>query len=212
MHAAVLLVSLSFWRKWRCRRSAAGAARRRRCCSCRCRRGASGVFVGHRGCGSHAAVLLVSLSLRARWRGRRSDAGEKRTRRRCFCRCRHGASGVVVGRSLVRGAGGAAPLVFVVLAQVACSSVGRGCGAHAAALLVLLSSGGKWRGHRSLACAARRRRCCSCRCRRGAGGVVVCRPQVRSARREAALFYVDSAHVACSSVGRGCGSHAAELL
>jgi len=235
--AALLLVSLSFWRKWRGHRSAVGAARRRRCCSCRCRRAASGVVVGRprvrragggaarvvvvwaqvawssvgRGCGAHAAVLLVSMSSGGKWRGRRSAAGAARTRR-CFSRRRcFGASGVVDGRRRVQRARGAPARFVVVGRQVAWSSVGGGCGAHAAVLLVSLSFWRKWRGHRSAVGAARRRRCCSCRCRRAASGVLVGRPWVRRARHAAARFLVVGGQGSWSSVRRTCGAQAALL-
>jgi len=170
--------------------------------------------------------------------GRRSAAGAARTRRNYLCRCRRGASGVVVGRPRVRRAGGGAARVVVAWAQVGGSvrqavkwlsetgrgsgvvvdarvvpsSVRRGCGAHAALLLVSLSSGDKGRCLRSAAGAARRRRCCSCRGRLGACRVVFGRPRVRRAHGGAARVVVASAQVAWSSVGRGCGAHAAVLL
>ena len=140
-----------------------------------------------RGCGAQAALLLVSLSSGGKWRGRRSAVGAAGRRRCCSCCCRRGASGVVVGRPRVRRAGGGAARVVVVGGQVAWSSVGRGCGAQAALLLVSLSSGGKWRCRRSAAGAACTRRCCSRRCSLGASGVVVGRPRVRRAAVRSAV-------------------------
>jgi len=221
-HAAVLLSSSLFWRKWRCRRSAAGAARTWRSCSFRCRREASGVVVGRRrgrrarggsarvvfvlaqvawssvgrGCGALAAVLLVSVSFWRKWRGRRSALGAARTPRCCSFSGRRRARVVVVGPPHMRRAGGAAARVVVVGGQVVWSSVGRGCGVHAPVLLVSLSFSRKWRGCRSAAGAARTRRCCSCRCRRGASGVVVGRPRVWRARGGAARVVVVLAQVA----------------
>ena len=237
-HHSPTLVSLSSWCKWRSRWSAAGAARTRRCCSCRCRRGVSGVVVGRprvrrarggdarvfvvltqvawssvgRGCGAQGALVLASLSSGGKWHGRRSPAGASRTRRLCSCRCRRGASGVVVGRSWVRRGRGSAARVVVVGGQVVWSSVGRNCGTQAALLLVWLTFCRNWRGRRSAAGAAHRGRCCLCRCRRRASGVVVGLPRVRRARISAARVVVVGGHVARSSVGRGCGAHAALLL
>jgi len=236
-HTALLLVSLSSGGKWRGRRSAAGAARRRRCFFCRCRRGASGVVFGRprvrrarggasrvvvvwaqvvwssvrRGCGAHTAQLLVSLTLGGKWRGRRSAAGTACTRRCCSCRCRLGASRVVFGRPLVRRAHGATACVVVVGGQVAWSSLGRGCGAQAALLLLSLSTGRKWRGRRSAAAAACTRRCCSCRCRLGASRVVFGRPLVRRAHGATTCVVDFGGQVAWSLLGRGCGAQAALL-
>ena len=219
------------------RRSAAGAAWTRRCCSFRCRSGASGVVVGRprvrrsrrgaghvvvvggqvasssvgRGCGSHAAVLLVSLLFERESCDIQSAAGASRTRRCFSCRCRLGARAVVVGRPRVRRARGGAVRVVVFGGQVAWSSVGRGCGAHVAVLLVSLSSGSKWRCLRSAAGAARTQRFCSCRFRLGASCVVVGRLRVRRARGGAACVVVVVGQVALSSVGLGCGAHAAQL-
>ena len=90
-----------------------------------------------RGCGAHAALLLVFLSL--------------------------GAIRAVVGRPLVlvRRTRGTADRVVVAGWQVVRVSVGRCCGAHAVLLLVYLSLGGKSSGRRSATCAgaARSRRC-----------------------------------------------------
>ena len=165
-----------------------------------------------RGCGAQAALLLVSMSFWRKWRGRRSAVGAARRRRCCSCRCRRGASGVVVGRPRVRRARGGAARVVVVLAQVAWSSVDRGCGALAAVLLVSRSSGGQWRGRRLAADVARTPRCCLCRCRFAASGTFVGQPRVRRSRHGAALVIVVLAQVAWSSVGRGSGAHAAVLL
>jgi len=191
-----------------------------------------------RWCGAHTAQLLVSLTSEGKWRGRCSAAGAARWRRCCSCRCQRVASGVVVGRPRVRRARGGAARVVVVWARVVWSSVGRGCGAHTAQLLVSLSSGGKWRGLWSAAGAARRRRCCSCCCRLGAsggigaaGGQVVWRdrtrqwrrrgrasravvgpPRVRRARGGAARVVVVGGQGASSLIGRGCGAQAAVFL
>jgi len=165
-----------------------------------------------RGFGAQRALLLVSLSSEGKWRGRRSAAGSARTQLCRSCRCGRGARRAVVGRPRVRRARGGAARVVVVLAQVAWSSVDRGCGALAAVLLVSRSSGGQWRGRRLAADVARTPRCCLCRCRFAASGTFVGQPRVRRSRHGAALVIVVLAQVAWSSVGRGSGAHAAVLL
>jgi len=164
-----------------------------------------------RGCGTHAALLLVSFSSGGKWRGRRSATCAARTRRCCSCRCRRGASGVVLGRPRVRRARGGAARVVVVWARVVRSSVGRWCGAHTAQALVSFTFGGKWRGRRSAAGAACTRRCCSCRCRLGASRVVFGRPLVRRAHGATACVVDFGGQVAWSLLGRGCGAQAALL-
>jgi len=221
-HAALLIVSLSLGGKSCCRRSVAGAARTRRCCSCFCRwgqvvRSSVGRWCW---CGAHAALLIVSSSLGGKSCGCRSVAVAARTRCCCLCICRWGASRVVVGRPLVlvRRARGAAARVVVVGGQVVWSSVGRlcWCGALAALLIVSLSLGCESCGFQSAAVAARTRRCCSCRCSWGASQVVVGRPLVPARRARGAddCVVVASAQVVWSSVGRRCwyGAHAALLL
>jgi len=165
-----------------------------------------------RGCGAHTAQLLVSLTSGGKWRGRCSAAGAACTRRCCSCRCRLGASRVVFGRPLVRRAHGATACVVDFGGQVAWSLLGRGRGAQAALLLLSLSTGRKWRGRRSAAGAACTRRCCSCRCRLGASRVVLSRPRVRRAHGATTCVVDFGGQVAWSSVGRGCGVHAAVLL
>jgi len=166
-----------------------------RCCSWRCRWGASRAVVGR------------PLVRRARC-GRRSGGGAARTRRCCSWHCRWEASRAVVGRPLVPRARGVAVRVVVVGGHVVRSSIRRWCGAHGAVFKrPLVRRAGC--GRRSAGGAARARRCCSWRCRWGASRAVVGRPLVPRARGVAACGIFVGGQVVRSSVVRWCGAHGA---
>jgi len=233
---ALLLVALSLGDKSCGPRSASGAARTRRGCSCRCRWGASRAVVNRtlvprargvsvravvgggqvvrssrgRWCGAHGAVVNRPLVRRA-WCGRRSAGGAARTRRCCSWHCRRGASRAVVGRPLVPRARGVAVRAVVGGGQVVRSSIGRWCGAHGAVVgrpLVPRARGVAVRAAVVWGHVVRSSvgRWC------GAQGAGVGRPEVRRARGAAARGIVVGGQDLRLSVGRWCRAHAALLF